>query len=442
MGKLSQLKLEQLRKAEKEAKIQALLRENKKRHSKTNKVLNKIIAGDLKSKDFPTNSGLASVCDLIQNNKSHQKKSFVELLEFLMNGKAKTILDDDDLVDGLWNMAKNSGRWIRNIENWKPKFYNAEKLFTDLSAFLFAKYPVPTFLNEAWLENNSKYIAWFLHIGEGQNIRKAKDLPIQLSKKMAHQFLKAPNHYSVVEAIRFAQITGMGGDKKLVPLLLGTRIGQGFEEEEFVEGVIRFFINNTDKINPVDIQPIVDYVFTQKFETRQLVIERGVYENLPPAQPDFSMKGRTVEALLRQVKAWHEELAKAKKRKHFMAWEPFYIDDFIWKEKSANDWEGIKTYKITQLLTSTELWREGRKMHHCVGSYARRCDNGDTSIWSMTVKSEFNKETSLVTIELDKSRNIQQVRGKYNAWATREVIKVLKIWCKAKDLRFPHWLDN
>ena len=55
---------------------------------------------------------------------------------------------------------------------------------------------------------------WFSHIGAGQNMRTA-EVPTELSKKMAHHFLQAPEHYTIEEALRYGQIKGQGGGDDL-----------------------------------------------------------------------------------------------------------------------------------------------------------------------------------------------------------------------------------
>ena len=54
------------------------------------------------------------------------------------------------------------------------------------------------------------YQDWFLHIGRGENIRKAAGLPVPLTKMMAHHFLLAPDGCTIVQAIRWGQLCGIG----------------------------------------------------------------------------------------------------------------------------------------------------------------------------------------------------------------------------------------
>ena len=55
-------------------------------------------------------------------------------------------------------------------------------------------------------------------------------------------------------------------------------------------------------------------------------------------------------------------------------------------------------------------------MHHCVGSYARKCVTGEKSIWSLRVcVDDGDAEKHILTIAVDNKRKlVTQARGKYN----------------------------
>jgi hypothetical protein len=55
---------------------------------------------------------------------------------------------------------------------------------------------------------------WYKHLGRGENIRTA-DLPLRLTRAMAHWFTQAPHHYSAIVEVRWAQVRGLGGSKAL-----------------------------------------------------------------------------------------------------------------------------------------------------------------------------------------------------------------------------------
>ena len=45
-------------------------------------------------------------------------------------------------------------------------------------------------------------------------MRTAKGLPVPLTKRMAHLFLRAPDDVSIPEAFRFTRVLSQGGDER------------------------------------------------------------------------------------------------------------------------------------------------------------------------------------------------------------------------------------
>jgi hypothetical protein len=133
--------------------------------------------------------------------------------------------------------------FIRDIAQWKKASYQPEKQFAHLLRFLFAKYPVPLFLDKAWLADGEETAQkWFIDIASGVSVRKLHDLPIALTKKMAHLFLWAPAYCTIAGAFRFAQVVALGGDEWLAWHLNATLLGRNnFRNDDFWITVIRFF---------------------------------------------------------------------------------------------------------------------------------------------------------------------------------------------------------
>ena len=140
-------------------------------------------------------------------------------------------------IEGVVALARYRDRWVRSVEGWHPDSRNARRQFSSLVRHLLALYEMPAFMDTTWFlddaEEARRQQEWFIHIGQGQNIRTA-DLPLRLTKRMAHAFLQAPSHLTVVEALRWAQIVGWGGDEELVNAINATRLGRNFVEESTV----------------------------------------------------------------------------------------------------------------------------------------------------------------------------------------------------------------
>lgn len=323
--------------------------------------------------------------------------------------------EGNTFIEGLRALASHYRLRIRPLDLWKSDSHNSRRQFGSLARHLLAKYDVPVFMDAAWFrtesEETSRQQNWFVHIGTGQNIRTS-DIPVQLTKKMAHLFLQAPDQYTIEEALRWGQILGLEGEQPLVRTVIGTRLGTTFENEDFWKTVIHFFVNNP-MLDPDHVGPIVDFIYNQKYVPQEIAQPGGEILQLPPAQPNFSVKSRSILKLLNQVEQWHRQLARDTRLPH-RQWEPSGLDPLEMEENSSGSGEKVQ-WSIKELLSTKQLQDEGKAMGHCVGSYAQNCQKGNTSIWSMQVGFETGSPYRVMTIAVNSSRRITQARGRYNA---------------------------
>src|SRR5579872_2804510 len=217
---------------------------------------------------------------------------------------------------GLLELARRHRDWRQPPEQWRPDSHSARRQFGQFARHLMAAYDVPAFLDAAWLEGGDARAArhrdWYLHIGNGRNIRTA-DIPIRLTRRAAHLFLQAPRDMAIEAALRWAQVRALGGDERLARALLGTRLAELQEDEPFWQSVIFFFINNP-MLDVARVGEIVDFVHNRRFVPAEIQGPDGVPALAVP-EPAFSMKGRTGLALLRRVEEWHRELARETRRR-------------------------------------------------------------------------------------------------------------------------------
>jgi len=176
------------------------------------------------------------------------------------------------------------------------------------------------------------------------------------------------------------------------------------------------------------VGPIIDYIYAQKFEVRECVTAPGVVEYIKPQQPNLSMRGRTPEALLKQVDRWHGNLAKSKDAQNYF-FKKSGLAEF--RQKTGEDKQHI--WRIRELLSGAELIKEGREMQHCVASYARRCAAGSCSIWAMEYVSSKGIEKHQ-TIEVTRLKQIVQSRGKRNRYPTKSELSIIKKWAQTVGL--------
>ena len=350
--------------------------------------------------------------------------------------------DASRYADALLALSAHHGDWVRPADDWHPRSHNAYRQFHDLVRHLVAVYEVPTFLNTAWLEGLTAagvvHQRWFLHVAQGRNIRTADGLPMPLTRKQAHLYLRAPDDFDAVSAFRWAQVLDMGGEERLVRSILATRVGTTFEHDGFWATAFRWLVGQP-MLDPVHHGPVIDFLHDQKFVASVPNPDAGSpgQPRLIPPQANLTMKGRDADALLRSVTRWHRGLGRHNSGT-VVHWEPTGIEPFRYVEGKG---DGSRVYTIAELLSSRELDEEGRAMGHCVGSYARSCASGRVSIWTLRVVDFFGQETRLLTLEIaNQGRQIIQARRKHNKTPDPKEVSVLRRWSLAGGPALSKWL--
>ena len=400
---------------------------NEKKGRNLKDVIPKIYSEELQGENLrnPTAKEIAFAFE-----RSNSPEELQRLLLYV--GENSDLLKDPSYIKGFESIANHSDTWIRPLETWHVKRHNRDRQFSELLRHLFVTYDVPSFMDRVWFTENETHQNWYKHIGIGQNIRTAPDIPVQLTKKMAHHFLKAPKQYTVDEALRWGQIHALGGDKRLVDAFRGTSLIRNFSNDDFWLNVFRFFIANP-MLDVNHVNPIVDFIWNQKFENQQIFVDRGVVEEIDPPQPNFTMRGRTPETLLHQVNEWHRQLGKDTGENN-LQWTRSKIGELRLREH-GNEKNSMRFWILRELLNTDELIDEGRAMNHCVRSYAKSCYIGKTSIWTLETEDDDNGRRKVLTIEvLLVEKLIRQVRGKRNRLPTLKEKSMLSRWAKKEKL--------
>lgn len=411
-----------------------------KMHRKPAKLIEALFLKKIQLKDLPEDSDFREIGQVLQNKWRYargKKKGFFEFLSNIARKNTTIIYQEATILRYAFHYASH---WVRNPKGWVPKAdtpLHARGLVLDLLHYLFAEFPIPEFMNQAWAEQNERYIRWFIHLGKGLNIRTAAGVSIELTKKMAHFFGLAPKHYSIQKALRYAQIMGMGGTVQLVEDLNITSVGRMLEHKDFWTTVLKFFIQHAE-MGAYTINQVVEYIYHQKFLPRRNRNSEGKWEMLPPPKPRLTLKGRTASSLQKSVDKWKDELEKERDmlnklgEDEFIQWRAISIRDFNYRIERSG-W--TEAYKISQLVSNLELKEEGRAMNHCVATYVPNCIDGNSSIWTMTLNSkQRQKPKRLVTIEVDEDNIIQQVKGKNNEPPSKEILDIINIWMDAEQL--------
>lgn len=329
----------------------------------------------------------------------------------------------------LWKAAR-CGDQEPTLQAWKPKLKGARSCFQLMARHLLEKYPQPHILWTALEEEPTAAIRLapvVAHVARGGSLAKAPEdiWPFGLTKKQCHEVLNT-NGMGFLTTIRYQQVKPFGGSPRLAQEWMKHRRGSTVgdtAEEAFWATVMAFFAKNP-MLDLAQIGPIVDYIQWRRAEDEE----------------DFSMKGRTAGALLRDVEEWHTQLHRAKVVTGEL-FTPSGIPHYhkAYRERIKGNYVEIH-WRITEILSGKELADEGRALHHCVYSYSFSIQRGTTSIWSMTREEGGNTERR-ITIEVNnKSRRIMQARGRYNRRTDIDEFRAMNEWANKSGLSIGSYL--
>ena len=405
----------------------------------------------------PQHQNFGKLIDLLRRSDySFQRGSLVQLLNHLLAVRSKILKDSEaksklgdgnsiSLIETIVLIAAYRRHWIRPLDQWKPRTRNPRRQLRSLLRHLFDQYDeVPQFMDQAWTvtidrggsldQTFQKMRQWYLHLGRGQNLREL-DLTIPYTKKMAYYFCRAPKELTIVQALRWGQAMGLKGSERLSTAIASSRLSDDLENDDFWLPVIRWLVSQP-MLDCAQVGPMLDYIHNQRFVNERRIGPGGMV--MAPAEPNFTIKGRTVDSLMRQVEKWHQQLANTN-RIQVKSWYPSGIRAFEFAEGSEKS-ESHKVWTIRELLSARSLITEGRQLRHCVASYANSCSRGFTSIWTLEVstKEGFQK---LVTLEVRLSnQTIVQARGKSNRLMTEKERSIVNRWASAADLQISPYL--
>lgn len=428
--------------------------------------------GEIIREDIPSYSPLYYVAQNFPPNLSRslveERQSFYKICRRLLEEKAEILeyetisghVRRNELLEAIACMCVYNLFFVRDITTWEKKTHNIEKQFFSIIDHLFVKKQVPEFMYSVWnAPRKADHIDWFIMMGEGLSIKGDKKLPCGFTSKMLHHFMNAPSDYTVSEALIWGRVKAFGGDERLVNSICESRL-RNLQFNEFWDSVIKLFASNS-MLDSAHIAPIVDFLYNQKYEVKIHRDAEGNVLGAPrPEQPNLSLKGRTIDSLLRDSEHWHNLQSLEQKRveeerrlavrgraagayliptTQNLCWKPIgFIREF---EKEEGNKDNKFIYKIVELLSSVELREEGSTMGHCVGSYSSSCASGRSTIWSLRMKNPQGIWSRLITIEINPgSLAIVQARGKRNCSPDNKEKQIMLEWANREGIKMSRWV--
>jgi hypothetical protein len=336
---------------------------------------------------------------------------------------------------------------LRDDAAWRPqlKTRDAARLRLAAARHLFARYAVAEHLEQIWIDSvglqRDEIVLrkrWYIVAAGGGSLYR-EGAGAWLSRKEVHAFLNPPPQLGFEAAIWQAIARSYSNDPVIVLRIARSRIARTPRAElGFWREAVRFFCAHPTTVEEID--DLCDYL-----------------EDSRRRDPQFSLKGRTLASLRRQMREWHRDLeaiarielarrraeaARARARGHAPAaeaaggsWPGAAIADWSWKS-AVKDRGQREEFLALQLRTAADLVAETRAMRHCVASYAAKCIAGYASIWSLRRRAAGQTER-LLTIELDRQHRAVQVRGFANRAPHAEERKLLERWAKARGISLP-----
>jgi hypothetical protein len=327
-------------------------------------------------------------------------------------------------LDALVNLARYHWEATRDPYAWPGASGHPLAIVHSLAGHLLADYPVPRFLASVWFGANTMgeraQRSWFVHHGRGRAFRSLT-LPLAMTRRMEHAFLRSPDHLGVDEALRRAEVLGMGGEPDLWAALRATPIGASFAGGERRREIIGWLVCRRDQLELGLVAPLVEHA---------LAVPRP-------------LAGRSVDAV------WREHAARIAPPPRWVPPRRPVARVVVPERWPRSPWSGLAVvgepgvvWSIVELCDREQLREEGRAMRHCVGGYAVHCGSGRSSIWSLRRDAGRGSE-SVLTIEVSPAQAaIVQLRGPHNRAPAGEALAIVRAWAAREGLGVDRRVDE
>jgi PcfJ-like protein len=324
---------------------------------------------------------------------------------------------------------------LRRPEDWRCrlKSRSQERRFLDLVRFVFAKYPAPAHLERIWIQDieddflddvhprvrvgighraaaRPDLLRWHLVATQGGSLHREHAHPY-LSKLETHHFLDAPDELGTERAFWYAVARAQSENTSVALKVAQSKLSDYSVASSFWREVARFFARHPTTV--AEMNDLIDFIRAARAE-----------------DDGFALKGRTLPALRRRMEDWHRALRK-QQAICGGAWTGSALPDV---EYRAGSEERPAIWRVRQIKTGNDLFREGQRMHHCVASYKHLCIAGSVSIWSLTCEYPLGHVNKGVTIELRKDGAIVQCRGFANRLPYANEAAMAKRWAREHAL--------
>jgi len=320
---------------------------------------------------------------------------------------------------------------IRPAYTHVPRSRNLDKQLAGLLNHMYVRYPVPSFLYDCCRKETGDpfecmhdlYRQWFVCLAQGGSFPKL--VKGFMTSREASVFLGAPAANRIHENVWWAKMRMAGIPLGTIEKLNERVFAQYFFDDPYgrLAEVIQFFARYHAQMDRVSFGEITDFLAWKLRNDRR-----------------FSLKGRTLSSVTKLTNEWHVLMQKAKLGQS-IEWKGLGIPPWEYEAKQ-------RIWSVEELRSNRDLMNEGRKQKHCVYSYVHWCVAGRSAVFSLRayrkVVKDYSEEGMLIwdktleqtriTIEINSSRRIVQVRGPLNRAATDEEKGILRMWAGEKGV--------
>lgn len=100
----------------------------------------------------------------------------------------------------------------------------------------------------------------------------------------------------------------------------------------------------------------------------------------------------------------------------------------------------VDDHEILPITNSADLYREGKAMHHCVGTYADEVRNGEKYIFSL--RKDGNRVATIEIVRYWGRAKLGQLRGACNSEVSESTKRLVRKWLRSqKPVEFPKPLE-
>jgi hypothetical protein len=357
-----------------------------------------------------------------------KQRAVARRMFYALESQNALLLSSEGAIKGVVWLARFADKFLRQPDRFIATGDTPAEQLRRLANHLLERWSVPPWLDDTWLTDDPREQAWFVHLGTGENLRTAPDLPFTVSKRLAHFAVNAPRGLRPMQALRWGQCRSMDIPEELCNELVNTRLSDQLPDEPFWKTVIQWFSIYPEVFGHAGT--IVDYIFAQR-----------IGDFAPARAADWSIAKRAPDRLLAEARAWHVELIRRRQMlRHFPPiWKSCGIPGLIPKaddQLAAAKNPAAPSWAIVELLSIEQLELEGRRLHHCVASYGPLAASGRSAIYSLRRTTD-EVESSCVTVEIRPAQKmIVQARSQQNAEPAEKDRKLIEFWAKHAGLEF------